>query len=602
MFFPIVPDFVQFVLATIVQFVCGWTFYKGSYDSLKEGMPGMDLLVALGTIAAYVYSTVIFFFRLPYEHYFETSATIITLVLLGRALETLTRKKATSAIEALYQLQPKHALVKREGEWREVLVDEVKRDELFQVRPGERVPLDGVVIEGKTEIDESMLTGESLPLFKEAGDKIYMATQNGTGSLVAKAMSSSQNSVFSHIKALMKEAEESRAPIQRTVDKVAGIFVPLVLLFSVFTFLVWWIGFHSAPAGLMNAVAVLIIACPCALGMATPIVLLVGTSKAAREGILIKNVQALQTAEKLKCVAFDKTGTLTKGSFELVEVIPTSEESKEEVLRLGASLEAYSEHPLAKIISSKVQNPVDVKDFEAHPGLGVSGKIEGRKLYLGSDSYMRSLHHKEHYQATSQALGKTVLALSDEKKVLGYFVLSDQLREGAKEAIHGLSKMGIASVMLTGDRKESADLLAKESGIDEVYAEILPHEKVELIRSLKKEKGTVAMVGDGINDAPALAASDCGFSMGRGADIALRASDITLMKNDLRGVSKAISLSKLTFKKVRQNLFFAFIYNIVALPVAAFGWLNPMIAGLAMAASSLTVVLNALWLSKEEIG
>lgn len=598
MFFPILPGFLLFVLATIVQFVCGWTFYKGSYGSLKEVMPGMDLLVALGTTAAYVYSALIFFFRLPYEHYFETSATIITLVLLGRALETLTRKKATSAIEALYQLQPKHALVKREGEWKEVLVDEVKRDELFQVRPGERVPLDGVVIEGKTEMDESMLTGESLPLFKEPGDKIYMATQNGTGALVAKALDSSQNSVFSHIKALMKEAEESRAPIQRTVDKVAGIFVPLVLLFSLFTFLVWWIGFHSAPAGLMNAVAVLIIACPCALGMATPIVLLVGTSKAAKEGILIKNVQALQTAEKLKCVAFDKTGTLTKGSFELIQVIPTSTESKEEVLRLGASLEAYSEHPLAKIISSKVQNKTDVKDFEAHPGLGVSGKVEGRKLYLGSERYMTSLHHKERYQAP----GKTVLTLSDEKRVLGYFVLSDQLREGAKEALHVLSKMGIASVMLTGDRKESADLLAKESGIDEVYAEILPHEKVELIRGLKKEKGAVAMVGDGINDAPALAASDCGFSMGRGVDIALRASDITLMKNDLRGVSKAISLSKLTFKKVRQNLFFAFIYNIVALPVAAFGWLNPMIAGLAMAASSLTVVLNALWLSEEEIG
>ncbi len=597
MFFPFLPGFLQLIFSGIVQFVCGWKFYRGSHHALKHGHgAGMDLLVAIGTSVAFFYSAAVYIFRLNLPLYFETSATIITLVLLGRYFEMLSQKKARSAVEALYKLQPKTALVKRDGAWKEIPVDEIQIGDVFQVRPGERVPIDGVVVEGKSEIDESMLTGESLPVYKESGKEIFMATQNGTGALVAKATTASANTAFAHIVRLMKEAEGLKAPIQKTVDKVSALFIPLVLVFSLFTFVVWWLGFHSAKDGLLNSIATLVIACPCALGMATPLVILLGVRKGARQGILIRNIEALQMAEKLKNLAFDKTGTITEGTFGLVQVIPEKNLSRDELLRLAGSLEAYSEHPIAKVITREGKNKVDVKEFSVHPGLGVSGKIEGKNYSLGSSRFMETLGLK----VEKSFEGKNTLTLSSENEILGHFVLEDKIRTSAKEVVAELKRMGIKSVMVTGDKRTTAEKQAAMVGIVDVRAEILPEDKVKAILELKSE-GKVGMVGDGINDAPALAASDCGFSMGSGVDIAMRASDVTLVKNDLWGIPKAIRLSKITFKKIRQNLFFAFIYNIAAIPIAAMGFLNPMIAGLAMAASSLTVVLNSLLLNREKI-
>jgi Cu+-exporting ATPase len=589
MFFHVVPVWIQFVLSAVVQFVCGATFYKSSYQELKSWAIGMDTLIALGTSVAFFYSAFVFLFHLNFPLYFETNATIITLVLLGQYLESLSQSRGRKAVESLYSLAPKQAIVWKENDWREIPLEEVEKGDLFQIRPGTSVPIDGEVVEGTSEINESVLTGESLPVYKEKGSHVYMATQNGSGSLVAKVTATAKNTTFAHIVQMMKEAEATRAPIQKIADKVSGVFVPVVILFSIFTFLVWYLGFGSSVEGVLSAVAVLVIACPCALGMATPIVFLMAVERGARSGIIYKNLEALETAEKLQAIAFDKTGTLTTGKFLLSEVIPQENHSKEEVIRLAASLESYSEHPIAKVIADSSTQKERVTDFKAHVGRGVEGKINGKLYFFGSTRFMKQqvdLKAKE---------GETLLCLSNEEKILGYFLVKDGVRMEARQVVEGLRELNIQSLMLTGDKKETAVAVGKEVGITQVHAEILPDQKINLIEELKKEM-KVGMVGDGINDAPALAASHCSFSMGGGTDIATRASDVTLMRNDLRGILAAIQLSKETFKKVRQNLFFAFIYNILAIPLAAFGLLNPMIAGLAMALSSLTVVLNSiLW-------
>ncbi|MCC5832543.1 MAG: copper-translocating P-type ATPase [Chlamydiales bacterium] len=589
------PIWVEFVLATIVQFGAGWRFYVGSFWALKSLSGNMDLLIGKGTTAAYLFSSAVFIFDLPEHVYFEVSASIITLILLGRLLELRTKRRASGAIKALLRLQPKMARVKRHEEWREIPVEEMKIGEIFHVRPGEKVPIDGEVVGGDSHVDESMLTGESLPSHKALGAKLFGGTQNQQGSLLGKATAVGSDTALAAIIRLVQEAQGSRAPIQKLADKISAVFVPIVIVIALLTFILWWALAFDFESALINAVAVLVIACPCALGMATPTVIMVATGRGARAGILIKNAEAIQLAEKLSVIAVDKTGTLTEGKPALTDVIPESEEIK----RLAASLEEHSEHPIARAIASAA-NPLPVTRFAAVPGKGVHGEIEGKKYYLGSIRWMEELSH-ELDRTTLDPLereGKTVVCLSDSDRVLGYLAIADILRPRTKEGIEKLKDLGLEVVMLTGDHKKTAQAIAAEAGISTLYAEILPEDKSNSVERLRRKGKLVGMVGDGINDAPALAAADVGFAMGAGTDIAIEASDITLMRSDIRQVASAIDLSRTTFRKVRQNLFFAFFYNTLGIPLAAVGLLNPIIAGAAMALSSLCVVSNSLLLNR----
>jgi P-type Cu+ transporter len=593
----LIPLWVQCILATIVQFVFGWRFYSGSFYALKSMTGNMDLLIALGTSAAYFYSIVVFFLGFGSHTYFETSAAIITLVLLGRLLETRSKKRASSAIKALFRLQPKTAWIKKGEEWIEIPVGEIQVGDFFQVRPGEKIPVDGKVAEGNSYVDEAMLTGESTPVHKTADEKIFSGTQNKQGYLVGQALAVGSHTALAAIIRLVQEAQRSRAPIQNLADKISAIFVPVVLTISLCTFFVWWGWNRNFTEALIYGVAVLVIACPCALGMATPTVIMVASGRGAQVGILIKNAQALQIAEKVEVVAIDKTGTLTEGKPILADVIPDSEENK----KIAASLEELSEHPIARIIASSYPLKKEtVHDFESFPGKGVKGIIGKEAYYIGSFKWMQSrgLRLDTQLAEALEDQGKTLVCLSNSRKVLGYFAVTDALRPHAKTGVELLKDLGIEVVMLTGDRQHTARTIADQAGISTFFAEILPDQKTDQINNLKKRYAKVAMVGDGINDAPALAAADVGFAMSTGTDIAMEASDITLMKNDMRHVADAIELSRAAFRKIRQNLFFAFFYNILGIPLAAFGLLNPIIAGAAMALSSLCVVTNSLLLNR----
>lgn len=589
------PVWVQFVLASIVQFGFGWRFYVGSYWALKTLTGNMDLLIGLGTSAAYFFSAAVFIFTLPEHVYFEASASIITLILLGRLLELRTKRRASGAIKALLRLQPKLARVKRDGEWREIPIEEIKIGDLFHVRPGEKVPIDGKIVEGESHVDESMLTGESIPVHKTLGTKVFGGTQNQQGSLIGSATAIGSDTALAGIIKLVQEAQGSRAPIQKLADKISAIFVPIVVILALLTLIIWWSVTHNFTEGLINSVAVLVIACPCALGMATPTVIMVAAGRGARAGILVKNAEAIQQAEKLSVIAVDKTGTLTEGKPVLTDVVPNTEEIK----RLAASLEDHSEHPIAKAIASAA--PVlPVERFEAVPGKGVHGEIGGVRYLVGSIRWMEE-HGYEIDRNTLDTLekqGKTVVCLSDGNKVLGYLAVADALRPTSKEGIEKLKDLGLEVVMLTGDHKKTAQAIAAEAGITTFQAGILPADKSKSVEQLRKKGKLVGMVGDGVNDAPALAAADVGFAMSGGTDIAIEASDITLMRSDMRQVAAAIDLSRTTFRKVRQNLFFAFFYNSLGIPLAAFGLLNPIIAGAAMALSSLCVVSNSLLLNR----
>lgn len=593
----VTPRWVQFVLATLVQFGFGWRFYVGSYYALKTWTGNMDLLICLGTTAAYLYSTLVFFLGLDKHLYFESSAAIITLILFGRLLEMLTKRRASGALKSLLQLQPKVARVQKEGSWQEMPIEKMAVGDLYQVRPGEKIPIDGVVVEGDSYVDEAMLTGESIPVHKQADEKLFGGTQNGEGFLVGRATAVGAKTALAGIIRLVQEAQNSRAPIQNLADRISAYFVPIVVAISLVTFFLWWGFTQRLDEALINAVAVLVIACPCALGMATPTVVMVASGKGAKSGILIKNAEALQMAEKIQIAAIDKTGTLTEGKPALTDVIPDIES----IRRIAASLEDLSEHPLAKTIAQSYPKEKEkVTSFEAKPGKGVKGRIGEEEYFIGSVKGLEEWGLKAD-PAISRPLeqkGKTVVVLCSRQAVLGYFALSDVLRPHAKEGIQKIQDKGISVVMLTGDHQETAESIASQAGIDSFYAGILPHEKAEKVQELKRQGKRVAMVGDGINDAPALAAADVGFSMSTGTDIAMEASDITLMRNDLRSCAHAIDLSRATFRKIRQNLFFAFCYNVLGIPMAAAGLLNPIIAGAAMALSSVCVVTNALLLNR----
>ncbi len=590
------PRWLQWALATPVQFWIGWRFYDGAYKALRGGGANMDVLVALGTSMAWGFSTVVTFFGLDQHVYFEGGAAVITLVLLGKLLEARAKARTSEAIEALVRLQPKTARVERAGLWVEMPVDALMPGDVFLVRPGESVPVDGEVIEGESSLNEAMLTGESMPVGKRSGDKVFAATTNAQGALRCQATGVGEHTLLAGIIRMVGEAQGSKAPVQRLADRISAIFVPVVCSIALLTFIGWWwYSGHFAEA-LVNAVAVLVIACPCALGLATPTAIMVGTGQGARAGILVKNAEALERAEKITVLALDKTGTLTCGTPQLTDTLARGA-GADEALRLAAALESNSEHPLARaIVAAFTVDLPKVANFKALPGHGVSGEVDGRSLRLGSPEWLG--YADDSAVLALQQAGKTVVGLCEGEQLLAWFAIADALRASSRQAVALLRARGIRVVMLTGDNAATAAAMAAEAGIDEFRAGILPGDKAAAVSALKQDGALVAMVGDGINDAPALAAADVSFAMGAGSDAAVEAADLTLIRSDLLGVVAAIDLSAATLGKIRQNLFFAFIYNIIGIPLAALGWLNPVVAGAAMAMSSVSVVSNSLLLKR----
>ena len=591
------PRWLQMALATPVQFWIGWRFYDGAYKALRGGGANMDVLVALGTSMAWGFSALVTLFGFEQHVYFEAGAAVITLVLLGKLLEARAKARTSEAIESLIRLQPKTARVERGGQWVEIAVDALMPGDVFMVRPGESVPVDGEVVEGASSINEAMLTGESMPVGKAAGDKVFAATANGQGALRCRATGVGEQTLLAGIIRLVGEAQGSKAPVQRLADRISAVFVPVVCVIALATFAGWWLYAGDLAEALVNAVAVLVIACPCALGLATPTAIMVGTGQGARAGILVKNVEALERAEKIAILALDKTGTLTRGEPQVTDIVPLALDA-DQALRLAAALEQGSEHPLARAVLARAA-AVDLPkaaNFSATPGQGVAGEVDGRLLRLGAPSWL-GMAGDPAVHALQQA-GKTVVVLEENGVALALFAIADALRPTSKAAVARLRARGIRVVMLTGDNAATAAAIAREAGIDEFRAGILPGDKAAAVAELKAGGGLVAMVGDGINDAPALAAADVSFAIGAGSDAAIEAADLTLIGSDPCGVDDAIELSRATLGKIRQNLFFAFIYNVLGIPLAAFGALNPVVAGAAMAMSSVSVVSNSLLLKR----
>jgi len=608
--YDVLPRWLQFTLATPVQFWIGKRFYVGGWNALKSGGGNMDVLVALGTTMAYAYSVVVTFFGLHQHVYFEASATVITLVLLGKILEARAKARTSAAIEALIKLQPQTAHVERNGQLVEINVKAMIPGDVFIVRPGEAVPVDGEVIEGASSVNEAMLTGESLPVAKATGTTVYAATVNGEALLKCRATGVGSHTLLAGIIRLVEQAQGSKAPVQRLADRISAIFVPVVTVIALVTFVLWWwLGGEFTPA-MVNAVAVLVIACPCALGLATPTAIMVGTGLGARAGVLIRNAQALELAEKLEVLAVDKTRTLTQGKPAVTMVVPLEKlgagDTASDVLRLAASLEQGATHPLAQCIVARAKaeglelaTPTDVV---ATPGRGLAGMVDGAKIAAGSPAFMAEQGVALAEVHLAALAGQSIVAVAKDGIAIGLIGVSDPLRESSKAAVARLQKLGVEVVMLTGDNAATAAAIAREAGVDRFEAEVLPGDKAAAVAKLKVGAGgtarIVAMAGDGINDAPALAAADVSFAMGAGSDVAMEAADITLMRDDLNGVADAISLSRATLAKIRQNLFWAFIYNVLGIPLAALGYLNPVVAGAAMAMSSVSVVSNSLLLRR----
>lgn len=603
--------YFQLIVATPVQFIIGARFYKQSYYALRSGSANMDVLIAMGTSAAYLFSLYnVFFETVPpgtmKNLYFEASAIIITLILLGKYLEAVAKGRTSEAIKKLAQLQAKTARVIRDGIERDIPVEEVERGEIIIVRPGEKVPVDGRITEGNSALDESMLTGESLPVDKTAGDLVFGATINKFGSFKFQATRVGKDTALAQIIKMVEDAQGSKAPIQQIADRVAGVFVPVVLGIAAVTFLGWYMSGAGINKSLISAVAVLVIACPCALGLATPTAIMVGTGKGAENGILIKGGEHLEMAYKINAVVLDKTGTITKGKPEVTDILPLGDMHSDEVLLLASRTEKGSEHPLGVTIYEKgvelyktVQDP---DQFEAIPGKGVKAILDEQVIQLGTRKLMleNDINIEEVEPAISalEDQGKTAMLMAVNGKLEAILAVADTVKETSADAVKDLQQMGIAVYMITGDNRRTAEAIARQVGIDQVLAEVLPENKAEEVEKLKAAGKVVAMVGDGINDAPALATAHIGMAMGTGTDIAMEAADITLMRGDLRTIPASIRLSRQTIRKIKQNLFWAFIYNIIGIPFAALGMLNPIIAGGAMAFSSVSVVTNSLSLKR----
>lgn len=602
------PAWAQFALATPVQFIFGARFYVAAWKAVRAGSGNMDLLVALGTSAGYglsLYEWATAAAGSMPHLYFEASAVVIALVLLGKYLESRAKRQTASAIRALEALRPERAIQVIDGREQEVAINALRLNDLVLVKPGERFPVDGVVIEGQSHADEALISGESLPVSKQPGDKVTGGAINGEGRLLVRTLALGAETVLARIIRLVEDAQAGKAPIQKLVDKVSQVFVPTVLLLALITLVGWWLYGAPLETAVINAVAVLVIACPCALGLATPTAIMAGTGVAARHGILIKDAEALERAHEVSSVVFDKTGTLTSGTPRIAHM-QAVEGDENSVLQLAGALQRGSEHPLAKAVLDLCQErhlPVaDVSASQSLTGRGIAGTLEGRQLALGN----RRLLEESGLNPGSLAQvakdweheGRTLSWLIEQNpqaRVLGLFAFGDTLKPGALQAVQQLRARQISSHLLTGDNRGSAKVVADALGIDDVHAEVLPADKAATVTALKKT-GVVAMVGDGINDAPALAAADIGIAMGGGTDVAMHAAGITLMRGDPRLIPAALEISRKTYAKIRQNLFWAFVYNLIGIPLAAFGLLNPVLAGAAMALSSVSVVSNALLL------
>ena len=605
----------QLALATPVQFIIGAQFYKGAYTSLKNKSANMDVLVALGTSAAYFYSI---YLGLEWvaggsvgeaDLYFEASAVIITLIVLGKLFEVRAKGKTSQAIQKLLDLQAKTARVIRDGIEQEIPIEEVLVGDIISIRPGEKVPVDGEIVEGQSAVDESMLTGESIPIDKVVGDTVIGATVNENGSLQIKATKIGKDTALAQIVKVVEDAQGSKADIQRLADRISGVFVPTVVAIAVATFLIWY--FVVTPgdlrASIIPMISILVIACPCALGLATPTSIMAGSGRAAEMGLLFKGGEHLELTQAVDTVVLDKTGTVTKGEPTLTDFVVADGFTEERVLQLVATAENQSEHPLAQAIVRGVEERgielVQVEQFSALPGYGIQATIAGEDIFVGTRKLMREqridlLFDTETIMKRLERDGKTAMLIAIGGRLAGVVAVADTVKETSAEAIERMHELGLEVIMLTGDNERTAEAIAKQVDIDEVIAEVLPDQKSEVIEKLQAENKKVAMVGDGINDAPALAIADVGMAVGTGTDIAIEAADVTLMRGDLNSVADAIIISQKTMRNIKQNLFFAFVYNTIGIPIAAIGLLAPWVAGAAMAFSSVSVVLNALRLQR----
>lgn len=596
---------VQLILVTPVQFGVGQRFYRGAYHALKTKAPNMDVLVAMGTSAAFALSVYNGFFN-PHNSdlYFESSGMIITLILLGKYLEQKAKTKTSDAIKQLMSLQAKTAMIVVAGEEKEVPIEEVQVGDILRVRPGEQIPVDGKILKGQTTIDESMLTGESLPVDKQVDDQVFGGTVNTTGSIQFSATQVGSMTVLSRIIRMVEDAQGEKAPIQQIADKISSIFVPTVLGLALLTLLATGLVTGDWQQAIVHSVSVLVIACPCALGLATPTAIMVGTGLGAKSGILIKGGGALEKIAHLTTIVLDKTGTITEGK----PVVADFEAVDPQALAYLTSLEQHSEHPLAKAIYHYGKDQVEilpVDNFESLTGQGVTGVINGQSYFVGSKRGLkeRNISFPEDRVLALEEEGKTVMFLTDSKKMLAMISVTDQVKASSKAAIAALHQSGIKVKMLTGDNPQTAQCIGEQVGLQasDIVAEVLPEDKAQVVKELQSNGQSVGMVGDGINDAPALALADIGIAMGSGTDIAMETADITLMNSDLLSVEKSIHLSKLTLRKIKQNLFWAFLYNVIGIPFAALGFLNPIIAGGAMAFSSVSVLLNSLSLNQKKL-